>query len=330
MNDLIVQLTAQASARGGFLLTRDLRQAGVDKNRLLLLLKLGTIVKIRYGAYALTSPWHELDPVAQHAVITRSVLARADDGAVASHQSAAALHGIDLWRTDLSQVHLTRVDGRHGRRRAGVVWHEPTITQDDVAEVDGAACTSIVRAALETTSLTGVEEGVVALSSALRRSGMTPPEVAEHVGRFRSWVNADEVRLAATLADGRFESVGESRSFVMFWRHGIDLPEPQVVIVDVSGGAIARVDFAWTLDRHVGEFDGLIKYGRLNLDPSDPGRALVREKVREDRVREVGHGMSRWGWVDLEAHRQAGTCARIDAARARSRRLHLPVSRPWA
>lgn len=329
MTDLIVQLTAQASARGGFLLTRDLRQAGIDKNRLLLLLKVGAIVKIRYGAYALTTRWRGLDPVTQHAVITRSVLARVDGGAVASHQSAAALHGVDLWRTDLSHVHLTRVDGRHGRRRAGVVWHEPSITEADVVHVDGAACTSVVRAALETTSLTGVEEGVVTLSSALRHSGMAPAEVAAHVARFRSWANADQVRLAAELADGRFESVGESRSFVMFWRHGIDLPEPQVVIIDVSGHAVGRVDFAWTLDRHVGEFDGLIKYGRLNPDPSDPGRAVVQEKVREDLVRDTGHGVSRWGWADLEAHRQAATCARIDAARARSRRLYVAAASPW-
>lgn len=330
MSDLLEHLAARAAAQGGFLLTRHLRDLGVDKNRTIALLTLGALVRIRYGAYAVTAAWEELDVVARHAVVTRSVLARVDDGAVASHQSAAALHGLELWDVDLSEVHLTRLDGRTRRHRAGVVWHEPTISTDDVVDVDGYACTSPVRAALETTSLHGVEQGAVVLSAALRRTGMGPDEVGAQVARFRSWANADTVRQAARLADGRFESVGESRSFVMFWRHGVDLPEPQVVIVDLAGRAVGRVDFLWSLDRHVGEFDGLVKYGRLNPDPSDPGRAVVAEKVREDLVRDAGHGVSRWGWVDLSPTRQATTCARIEASRARSRRAYVDVRRPWA
>ncbi len=329
MSDLLDHLAARAAAEGGFLLTRHLRDLGVDKNRTIALLKLGALVKIRYGAYAVAAAWEKLDVVTRHAIVTRSVLARVDDGAVASHQSAAALHGLDLWDVDLSEVHLTRLDGRTGRHRAGVVWHEPTITVEDVSDVDGYRCTSPVRAALETTSLHSVEHGVVALSNALRRTRMGADEVDAHVARFRSWANADMVRRAAQLADGRFESVGESRSFVMFWRHGVDLPEPQVVIVDLSGRAVGRVDFQWTLDRHVGEFDGLVKYGRLNPDPTDPGRTVVQEKIREDLVRDARNGVSRWGWVALSPARQAATCARIEAARARSRKLYVDVARPW-
>lgn len=330
MNDVLAHVAAKTAAHGGYLLTRHLHEVGLGKNHIVSLVRNGFLTKIRYGAYAVSAEWQKLDALAQHAVVTRSVLERADDGAVASHQSAAVLLGLDVWSTDLTDVHLTRLDGRTGRRQAGVVWHEPTITTDDVVRVDGAVCTSPVRAALEMTSLTGVEEGVVALSSALRRTGMHADEVSAHVSRFRSWVGADAVRRAAELADGRFESVGESRSFVMFWRHEVDLPEPQVVIVDVHGRTAGRVDFAWTLDRHVGEFDGLIKYGRLNPDPHDPGRRVVQEKIREDLVRDTGRGVSRWGWVDLSPARQGQTCARIEAARARSRRLYVAVERPWA
>lgn len=320
------ELAAVALANGGYLLTRHLNELGYGRNRITALLKQRILVKIRYGAYAPKKSWDVLRPVEQHAAIARSVLERCDDGAVASHQTAAALLGLDLWDADLGSVHLTRLDGRSGRHQAGVVWHEPLIGPEDVVTVDGVPCTSPVRAALETASITGVEQGVVTLSAALRTSGMSEEEVQRQVGRFRSWAGADTVRAVAGLADARLESAGEARSYVMFHRHRVDLPELQVVIVDLDGRAVGRVDFAWTLDRHVGEFDGLIKYGRLNAYPDDPGRAIVEEKIREDLVRDTRNGMSRWGWVDLRWERQRTTCARIQEARARSRRLYVMTS----
>ncbi len=55
MSDLLDHLAARAAAQGGFLLARHLRDLGVDKNRTIALLKQGALVKIRYGAYAVTA-----------------------------------------------------------------------------------------------------------------------------------------------------------------------------------------------------------------------------------------------------------------------------------
>lgn len=62
----------------------------------------------------------------------------------------------------------------------------------------------------------------------------------------------------------------------------------------------ARRDFGLREFRTVGEFDGAQKYGRLLKPGQPPGDAIDQEKVREDRIRELGWHVVRWTWSDLE------------------------------
>jgi|GEM_PF-5508716 len=105
----------------------------------------------------------------------------------------------------------------------------------------------------------------------------------------------------------------------MFWKEGLPRPEVQSVIDVGDGAGSPRVDFEWWKFRHVGEFDGLVKYGRLNtgIDQAD---VLVHEKVREDRIRSTNRGMSRWTYGDLDRRVSSLTCARIRRAMEHSRR----------
>ncbi|HEY3509384.1 hypothetical protein [Kribbella sp. NPDC051137] len=121
-----------------------------------------------------------------------------------------------------------------------------------------------------------------------------------------------DARAAAQFADGRSESVGESRFRVLMANHGLPAPELQVEIRDDHGRQIARVDFlvAGVL---VIEFDGALKYA------DGPG-AVVAEKWREGRLRERGDGVLRFGWADL--NRPHETAARIWRGIAR----HTPGS----
>lgn len=67
---------------------------------------------------------------------------------------------------------------------------------------------------------------------------------------------------------------------------------------DLVGGAYAVVDFDWA-GRLVGEFDGLRKYCRDLRPGESPEDAVVREKIREDELRDLGLGVVRWTWKDL-------------------------------
>ena len=76
---------------------------------------------------------------------------------------------------------------------------------------------------------------------------------------------------------------------------GIDPPVLQQRFANAVGGW--HVDFWWPEQQVIGEFDGDSKY----LDPAlrggrDPARVLLDEKRREDALRRVSRGFTRWDW----------------------------------
>jgi hypothetical protein len=101
------------------------------------------------------------------------------------------------------------------------------------------------------------------------------------------------------FADGRSESVGESRSRVLLHKLGLAPSALQLRITDSEGSFLGRSDFAWEEQRVLGEFDGRIKYGRLLRPGQDPGDAVFEEKRREDAMRDAAWEVVRWTWSDL-------------------------------
>ncbi|RIX28713.1 hypothetical protein [Amnibacterium setariae] len=63
-------------------------------------------------------------------------------------------------------------------------------------------------------------------------------------------------------------------------------------------GFVAVLDFLFRRFRVGGEADGLQKYLDPALAPLGAGRAVVREKLREDRVLPLVAGLARWGWPE--------------------------------
>lgn len=75
-----------------------------------------------------------------------------------------------------------------------------------------------------------------------------------------------------------------------------------------SGDLVAVTDFLFRDQWTVVEFDGALKYATT--------ADLVAEKLREDRLRELGYEVVRVTWADLE--HPARVVARIRAAFARA------------
>lgn len=318
------ELLHVAELNGGYLMRHQLNDIGFSDAHIRHAVRTGELKRVRHGTYVLVARWTRMSDSERHRVIVRSVLDKLGPGVVASHQSAAAMHGYDLYGVDLGLVHVTRVDGRSGRHEAGVVYHRgQVVAERDVREVDGRLVTEPARAVFEACSMVSVESGMVIASSALRGGHVTGPELADTAPRFDHWLGTRRARLAIRLADPRLESVGEVRSLHMMWRHRVPHPDLQFIVETPDGRVVARTDFAWVWCRHTGEFDGLFKYGRLNSHPSEPGRALTDEKIREDRVRDQMLGMSRWVWAGLAPHAQARTAADLLQAMERSKRLYL-------
>ncbi len=273
--------------------------------------------RVRYGQYAEAVDLSHLAPwdrdLVRHRRSVFAVMNAMRPGAVAvSHQSSLVLQGLPQWGLDLSEVHLSRLDGRrHSGPVSGVRYHRGKVTDDDLTRVEALTVTSLPRALLETACTTSFEAAVVVADAAMRDHAIEAEELLRLQRRTEFWPGSATARAAMSLADGRTESVGESRLRVLMHNHGLPAPEPQVTYHD-RDGFIGRVDFAFPEYETVVEFDGMTKYAGAS------GEVLIREKLREDRLRGIGLAVVRTTWSDLD--RPGRTAARIQASFARSRR----------
>lgn len=297
-----------ADSRGCFT-RKDALAHGHDDNSIRRALKVRLWHRIRAGTYTFPDLWEPLNDEERHLVTARAVARRLAPAVALSHTSAAAEHGLALWKPDLSLVHVTRLDGGAGRTAAGVQHHEGFCIGDDVIERDGYLVVKPVRAALEASTLTSTEGGAVILDDLLRK-GHPRDELDDCYRLMRSWPHVRGLQVAVRFADGRSGSVGESRSRYLCYAFALPMPELQFEVYDASGQLLGITDFAWPGRRLLGEFDGRVKYGRLLRPGEEPGDAVFREKVREDLLREAtGWSMIRLVWADLD--RPAATADRL-------------------
>jgi hypothetical protein len=258
------------------------------------------LVKVRHGSYAFADEWEALDEHGRHLVLTRAVLRAIGDDVAASHHSASLMHRMELWGVDLAEAHVTRLDGGAGRTEAGVVHHEGFSLDGDLVRVGGHLVVQPARAALESALLSDVERGLVVVNSGLHQRLFTPEDLEAQHALMRSWPGAGHLQLVTRLADGRAESVAESRCVHLFWAQGLPKPELQYPVYDGRGNLVGIADFAWPELGLLGEFDGKVKYLRHLRPGEEPGDAVFREKQREDLMRRVtGWSMVRLTWSDL-------------------------------
>jgi hypothetical protein len=245
-------------------------------------------------------------------LLLRAALAELAPHAVASHVSALVVHGLPVWGLPLDRAHVTFDRRTGGRVDERLHVHTAPLHPDDVAVVDGVAVTSRARAVVDVGRRYGFEPAVAVADAALRvagSGGAASFRAALHAAlrRAKGWPGVPAARRVVAFADGRAESVGESRSRVAIARTGLPVPELQFPVRLARSTAYA--DFGWPRQRTVGEFDGKVKYGRLLRPGQDAGDAVFGEKVREDAVRAQDWEVVRWTWADLDDF--TSTAARI-------------------
>jgi hypothetical protein len=136
---------------------------------------------------------------------------------------------------------------------------------------------------------------------------------------FSSSVGIGTAVRAVGFGDGRSESVGESRLRVLLADLGLPAPVLQAEIRDAAGVLVARVDFLLARWGIVIEFDGAVKYAGTGAE------ALIAEKRREDRIRDLGYEVVRVVWADLAAPAELVGRIRRAIARSQARRTPLPA-----
>ncbi len=271
--------------------------------------RVGELGRLRRGAYV--NGVLPDDAAAVHRLLVRATLGGLRQPAVVSHQSAAVLHGLPLWDVALDRVHVTRRPPAWNNSSGILVGHVARLRDDEVEEIEGVPVTTAVRTALDLARSLPHEAAVVSLDAALHGRLLDHDVLRTRLFDIAGTPGSRSATRAVTFADGRSESVGESRSRVILARWGLAPSALQFQVRSRSGGVIGRADFAWEERGVLGEFDGRVKYGRLLRPGEEPGDAVFAEKRREDAIRDELWGVVRWVWSDLHVpHRFAARVRR--------------------
>lgn len=302
-------------AATGTILRREALGLGLSAGEIDRLLRVGQWVRIRTGAYAEPSTWLSASPEHRHVMLSRAVLRSLEEPAVLAHTSAAVAHGLPVWGSDLSVVHVVRPARRHGSRvEAGVAHHSAQLPSEHVMVVHGLPVTTVARTVLDHSRCVPFEPSVVTADAALHRGDVTPGQLRQMLAWMRDWPGARGAGRAVRFADGRAGTVGMSRGRVLFHVHGMPKPELQVPIVDHDGALLARAGFLFRQQRTIGELDGrLTNREATAAGPQD--EVDVPTMVRDDALRSLGWEVVRFSRCDYDQPR--ALVSRFDDAFAR-------------
>ena len=294
--------------------------AGLTKRQLYTLVESGQLVKIRHGAYATREVLAraETNPGLRHAVDVTAIMATRMHSSVASHHSAAQLHGLRLLnQPPAGTVTLTVAPGtRTGLHRQAerIICHAAQLPDPQVTKRYGIPVTTAARTVADLARTGTFMEGVVVADAALYERHASKSELRRVLAGCERWPGTRRARQVIDFADGLAESVLESCARVLFRDHGLPPPELQVHITGRDRTMIARVDFFWRRYGVVAETDGLLKY--------DSGERAIAERRRDRLLLEAGFEVVHVTWQELfsDAARVAG---RIREAFRRAERLRF-------
>ncbi|KRE62145.1 hypothetical protein ASG78_03585 [Nostocoides sp. Soil756] len=293
-------LLATAHGQHGMLTTAQILATGISAPRLVALVKAGVLRHPGRGLYAVEA-LVDPEPEAWHRQLCAGAFLLYPD-AVLTGTSAVLAHGVPVWGAPLAAPSIRRPVRRAGGMRS--FWVRPSPGEGVTTTGWGPAC-PLADALVQHAVDRGIVPGVVSADAALRERAVSEAELAAAAESVATWPHVSRAAAMLRLADGRRESVGESRCGVALAMAGIAVT-PQVRVYDTDGGLVARVDFLVDGTRVVVEFDGKVKYA--DGDPS----VLWAEKRREDRLRRLGYVVVRVTWADLE--RPGGVAEKVRAA----------------
>lgn len=255
------------------------------------------------GVYVDRAVLDSASPAQRHVLLTAARVLTTSLGAVASHRTAALVHGLPLLGRPPTLPQLSRAP-RHPRDRSETPrLRVAPLLPSDRAVLRGVPVTSLARTASDVARTCSFRDAVVVADAVLRRGA----ELGSAAAQAQSWPGGRQALRVAAFADGRADGPLESITRVAYADGGLPPPETQVEVRSPEGTFLGLVDFLWREQRVVGEADGLEKY--------DEPLALRKEKLREEGLRACGLEVVRSGWDDVwTAPGRTRTVARVRQA----------------
>jgi hypothetical protein len=275
-----------AAGHNGNLTVQLLQQAGVSRQERRTLLAHGVLLATGPGQLR-----HRAVPVTWMGQVERAVLAAGGD-AVASHRTAARLHGFDRVPRHRPEVTTTALDLP---RQSGVHVHRTTLLDAiDRTTVEGIRSTARPRTLLDLAGTMPFELVQHIVEDAVIRKFVTHPQlfsVLERVGgRGRPGSANLRAVLRSGLPDERVTTKLEHLLHVLIESLPVPAPVLQMPFTCVDGRNV-RFDFAWPT-------------GRIAVEPDGHRWHATSAQLRSDLARRRSIALSGWtlysyGWADV-------------------------------
>jgi very-short-patch-repair endonuclease len=228
-------------------------------------------------------------PDTWHRRLQVGLLALGDDSWV-SHESAAALHGLDRSTERAIEFTVPRRVRRRGPDWA-IVHTTATVGPVDVITVCGFRCASATRTILDLAAAGADPDRLAAaLDSAMRLHLSAPLVLVERLSELRGPGRYGVRLLDALLLDSGGETMLERRFLALVRQDGLPRPQTQRRVRG-NGRHVARVDFLYAEFRIVVEVSG--RLGHSN--PADRSR----DAQRRNELQDLGYAVYEYTWGDV-------------------------------
>jgi hypothetical protein len=260
---------------------------GISRRKLLALVDEGVLQRPRRGVVVGRCVVEATADDAQrrHELRLRTLLLT-HPACVASHESAALMLGLPLLNLPTWAI-ATRERGAWRGGPTERVRIAPLPAHHVAAAM---RCTAVTRTVIDIARSSSLRDATVVGDAALR-GACTLADLELTLDECSQWADVGKARRAISFLDGRSESALESVSRVVMHEHGLPAPALQTEFDITPGRGRYRVDFYWKDAQVVGEADGLLKY-------SDP-TVLQAEKIRQERLEQLGIKVVRWTWREI-------------------------------
>ena len=275
-------------------------EGGMTSHQIRYRLETGQWVKAARGVYRHAA----VDPTP----ISRLLAVCLAHEALASHRSAAALHGIDGYRLGRAEV---VVSSGTSLVLSGVTVHEST--QMNLArpvERQGVPCTGLARTVLDLAAVVSRRKLVGAVDAILRDRRLRLSDLYRVLGSHARRGRPGCAALRSVL-DGR---LGDDPAPLSEWSRmvedllvgfGLDRPRLEYRICRSDGTLIAQVDLAYPRRRVAIELDSVRWHHNR--------RSFVEDRRRRNRILLAGWDVLNFTWDDY-LDRPADLCAQVAAA----------------
>lgn len=187
----------------------------------------------------------------------RALLVRLPPAALICRQSAALLHGFGdfIVKPVDDRVHVLLPAGVSRPRLRGVIVHETALPAEPFL-VDGVACTSPARTAVDLARASVRMDALPVLDGALRVAHCELDDLASEIALHSGLPGVVKLRALLQLADTGAQCRQESQLRLIAMDGGLPRPQTQIKILD--GSFITRyvIDLGWEESRVGAEYDG--------------------------------------------------------------------------